>query len=556
MAKNELVFLPLGGAGEIGMNMAAYGFGPAHARKWLIVDCGVMFGGPEQPGIDLIMANPEFLEEQGNNVVGLVLTHAHEDHYGAVLDLWPAFDRPVFATPFAAAMLRAKRAAEGIVEDIDISIFSPGNPFDVGPFRVEAINVAHSIPESCALLISTEVGRVLHSGDWKLEDDPVSGDPTDIERFRQIGSQDDGPLALVCDSTNALKDGISPTEREIARNLERLIAAAPNRVIVTSFASNLGRMISVARAAQKAGRKVVLSGRSMHRVATIGRELGLLDDIEPFLDHDEFRHLPRNKVLVLCTGSQGEPRAAIARISADTHPAISLDRGDMMIFSSWAIPGNERAVIDIQNSLIDMGIEVITNSDELVHVTGHPRRDELRQLYSWLKPDVLVPVHGEPAHLVAHAELGRSEGIRNVMPVRNGDMVRLMPDPALSRAEIPVGELYLDADILCTPEQSGVKGRKRLAFAGVVVVSVCISKEGALRGTPEIFIDGLPQVDEDTQNAADVTAIAIDGVFSGMPKRLRRNPDAVGEALRRAIRGELNAWWGRKPNVKVLVHRI
>ncbi len=551
----ELVFLPLGGVGEIGMNMAAYGFGPQNNRKWLVVDCGVTFGGPEQPGIDLIMADPEFLEEQGENVVGLVLTHSHEDHYGAVLDLWPSFDRPVYATQFASAMLKAKRAMEGIVENIDIKIFTPGEPFDIGPFSVEAINVAHSIPQSCALLISTEIGNVVHTGDWKLEDNPVSGDPTDEKRFKKIGAIK-APLALVCDSTNALKDGTSPTEREIAKNLERLISEAPHRVIVTSFASNLGRMISVAKAAQKAGRQVVLSGRSMHRIATIARELNLLEGIEPFLDHDSFKHLPRKKTVLLCTGSQGEPRAALARISKASHPAISLDRDDLMIFSSWAIPGNEREVIDIQNRLIDMGVKVITNSDELVHVTGHPRREELAKLYSWLKPSVLLPVHGEPAHLVAHAALGREHKIENVIEARNGDMVQLFPDPQISRMEVPVAQLYLDADILCTPDQSGVRGRKRLSFAGIAVVSICIDREGKMRGSPKIIIEGLPDLKDGAAGAEDVAEQAINGVFSGMSKKLKRNPDALGEALRRAVRGELNSWWGRKPNVTILLHQI
>jgi len=555
MENNQLVFLPLGGVGEIGMNMAAYGFGPEEDRKWLVVDCGVKFGGPEQPGIDLIMADPSFLEEQAERVVGLVLTHSHEDHYGAVLDLWPTFDCPVYATDFASAMLKAKRAMEGIVEHIDVKTFKVGKAFDVGPFKVEAINVAHSIPQSCSLFISTEIGNVIHTGDWKLESNPVSGAPTDEKRFQEIGEMAN-PLALVCDSTNALKDGTSPTEREIGKNLERLIANAPHRVVVTSFASNLGRMISVAKAAQKAGRQVVLSGRSMHRIATIARELGMLEGIEPFLDHDSFKHMPRKKTVLLCTGSQGESRAALARISLDNHPAISLDRGDRMIFSSWAIPGNEREVIDIQNRLIDMGVEVITNSDELVHVTGHPRREELAKLYSWLKPDVLVPVHGEAAHLVAHAKFGRENNIPNVVEARNGDMVMLHPEPQLSRAEVPVAELYLDADILCSPAQSGVRGRKRLSYAGVAVVSLCVNSDGKMRGSPKILIEGLPELDDGTIGAPDIVEQAINGVMSGMSKKLRRNPDALGEALRRAVRSELNNWWGRKPNVTVFLHKI
>ncbi len=555
MSMDELVFVPLGGVGEIGMNMAAYGFGPENNRQWLVVDCGVTFAGPRQPGIDLILADPAFLEEQGDNVVGLVLTHAHEDHYGAVMDLWPVFEKPVFATPFTAAMLKAKRAMEGIAETVDLRIIAPGTPFDVGPFKVEAIEVAHSIPESCSLLISTPAGRVLHSGDFKLDDDPVSGPPTDVERFKKIGRQE-GSLALICDSTNALKEGTSPSEQDVARTLETLIAEAPHRVAVTSFASNLGRLVSVAKAAEKAGRQVVLSGRSLHRIATIGRELGMLDDIAPFLDHNEFKHLPRNKVVLLCTGSQGEPRAAIARISRDTHPAISLDKGDRMIFSSWSIPGNEREVIDIQNRLMEMGVEVITNSDELVHVTGHPRRDELRKLYSWLKPDVLVPVHGEAAHLNGHAELGEAEQIPHVMRVRNGDMVRLFPEPEVSRAEVPVGELYLDADILCVPEQSGVKGRVRLSFGGMVVVSLCVGSEGNLRSDYEVFVEGLPDIGGEYESCREVIDKAIAGVFSGMPKKRRRNVDALSEAIRQAVRGELNAWWGRKPNVKIMLHQI
>ncbi len=556
MTQDELVFVPLGGVGEIGMNMAAYGFGPSGARRWLVVDCGVTFAGPHQPGIELIMPDPGFLEEQGDRIAALVLTHAHEDHYGAVLDLWPAFDKPVYATPFSAAMLKAKRAMEGITDAIEVRIVHPGTPFEVGPFNVEAINVAHSIPESCSLLISTPLGRVLHTGDWKLEQNPVSGPPTDVERFKSIGADKKGPLALVCDSTNALKDGVSPSERDIAKNLDRLVLEAPQRVGVTIFASNLGRLISIAKAAEKAGRQVVLSGRSLHRITAIGRELGLLDHIAPFLDHDEFKRLKRNKVLLLCTGSQGEQRAAIARIASESHPAISLNAGDRMIFSSWAIPGNEREVIDIQNKLVDKGVEVITNADELVHVTGHPRRDELRQLYSWLEPGVLVPVHGEAAHLRAHARLGREEGIGTVMPARNGDMVRLMPDPEISATPVKTGRLYLDADILCTPEQSGVRGRRRLSFAGMVAVSLCVGKEGNLRSGPQVFVEGLPQLDAEYEDANDVIKQAIEGVFASIPKKRRRNPDTLSEAVRQAVRGELNAWWGKKPNVKIFLHQI
>lgn len=553
--QDELVFVPLGGVGEIGMNMGLYGFGPERDRKWLVVDCGVTFAGPDLPGIDLIMPDTRFLEDEAENVLGLVLTHAHEDHYGAVLDLWPGFDRPVYATRFAEAMLMAKRAANRITETVQVTIIAPGQPFEVGPFTLEAINVAHSIPESTALLIDTPAGRVLHTGDWKLDPDPVGGAPTDEQRLRRIGA-DNRPLALICDSTNAMKQGTSPSEHEVAETLERLIADAKHRVAVTVFASNLGRIISIARAARKAGREVVLSGRAVHRITTIGRELGMLEGVPTMHDQEVFRDLPRNKVVLICTGSQGEANAAVARIAREQHPVIDLNAGDTVIFSSWAIPGNEREVIDIQNRFIDRGIDVITNSDHLVHVTGHPRREELVRLYDWVKPTTLVPVHGEPAHLQAHAELGKAQNIKTVLPARNGDMVRLYPEPMLLPGEVPCGELYLDGDILCTPEESGVKGRRRLAFGGMIAVSLCVDQRGQIVAGPEITIEGLPDLDEEDESLSMIVRRAVSGVIRSMPRRRLGDAEVIKEALKRGVRGEVNAYWGRKPNVAVFVHKV
>jgi len=555
--EDELVFAPLGGVGEIGMNMAAYGFGPQGNRKWIVVDCGVTFGGPELAGVELIVADPSFLEEEADEVLALVLTHSHEDHYGAVLDIWPGFDKPVYATAFTAAMLEAKRVGNGYEDDVDVRLMQPGTPFDIGPFTIEAINMAHSIPESNALLISTPAGQALHTGDWKIDPDPVATVGTDVERLKRIGAEKSGPLALVCDSTNAMKDGESPSESEIGANLAEVIANAKHRVAVTTFASNVGRVISVARAAQKAGRQVILSGRSLHRIVTIARELGLMEGIPEFLDQDMFDQFPRNKVVVLCTGSQGESRAAVARIAKGEHPAIDLNAGDTMIFSSWAIPGNEREVIDIQNRLIDRGIEVITNGDALVHVTGHPRRDELRQLYSWVQPDVLVPVHGEAAHLEAHAKLGKAEGIKTVFSIRNGDMVRLSPDPMHFPGEVPYGQLYLDGEILCTPEESGVRGRRKLMFGGAVVVSLVIDKTGRVLSGPAIDIEGMPILEDgDEDTPFDLAEKTIKGVLKSMPPKRRGDPDVLGEAIRRAVRSELSSYWGRKPNVMVFAHKV
>lgn len=558
MARNlsdELVFVPLGGVGEIGMNMGAYGFGPAVSRKWIVVDCGVTFGGPQQPGIELIMADPTFLEENADDVLGLVLTHSHEDHYGAVLDLWPGFERPVFATAFTAAMLAAKRASDNIVDNVAVTVMRPGRPFTIGPFTIEPVNVAHSIPESTALLITTPLGRVLHTGDWKLDPGPVGAAPTDVARLEAIGG-DAVPLALVCNSTNALKEGVSPSETDVAETLATLIAAAPHRVAVTTFASNVGRVISVARAAQRAGRRVVMSGRAMHRISGIARELGMMEGIDPFLDQDAFRSLPRDKVVLLCTGSQGEPRASIARIARGEHPAIDLNAGDRVIFSSWAIPGNEREVIDIQNLFIDRGIEVVTRDHGLVHVTGHPRREELKRLYGWVKPSVLVPVHGEAVHLAAHARLGRESGIPHVIEARNGDMVRLFPDPMAFPGEVRVGELYLDGTILCTPDESGVKGRRRLSFGGHVGVSLCVAANGTVVAGPEIAIEGLPEVEDDEDSLSAVIRRTVLGTLKSIPPRRRSDTELVSAALGKSVRGEVNAYWGRKPNVTIFVHRV
>ena len=552
---NELVFVPLGGIGEIGMNMAAYGFGPRHDRKWIVVDCGVTFAGPDLPGIDLIMADPAFLEEQGKNVLALVLTHSHEDHYGAVLELWSDFDLPVYAGAFTAAMLSAKRISNGYTDNLPVRLFEPGKPFQIGPFKIEAINMAHSIPESFALLIETEIGRALHTGDWKIDTNPIVGPPTDIARLKKIG-QEGSPLALVSDSTNAMKEGESPSERDVAKTLEKLIAEAPNRVAVTTFASNVGRIISIARAGQKAGRQVVISGRALHRVTAIAREMGMLDDLEPFFDHDVFGQLPRKKTLLICTGSQGEPRASVAKISKGEHPAIDLDPGDLMIFSSWAIPGNEKAVIQNQNDFVDRGVRIITNADKLVHVSGHPRRGEMSQLYDWVKPDVLVPAHGEAMHLEAHAALGRELGIEKVISARNGDMVRLLPNARHFPGEVGTGTLYLDGEILCTPEESGVRGRRRLSFGGLIAVSFCVDDKGNLISDPEVEAEGIPLLEGDEDFVIDLVEKTTRSVLKSIPPKRRNNPDKLADAVRGAVRGEVGAHWGRRPNVMVFVHTV
>src|SRR6202140_3174873 len=456
---DELVFAPLGGVGEIGMNLAIYGFGEPHRRKWIAVDLGVSFGGDDLPGIDLIMPDIRFLVEERRNLLGLVLTHAHEDHFGAVLDLWPRLKVPVFATPFTAALLEAKRQGEPGAPEVPVTIVPPGGRFSLGPFDIELVSVAHSIPESNGLIIRTPLGAVLHTGDWKIDHTPVIGPPTDEAKLRALGNE--GCLALIGDSTSAVREGRSPSEADVAKCLAELIRSAPRRVAVTTFASNVARMRAVAQAAASCGREVVLVGRAMDRIAQVARETGYLEGIKEFRSVDVYGHLPPDKVVALCTGSQGEPRAALARIAQDDHPDVTFSRGDRVIFSSRAIPGNEKGVMRIINGLVSQGIEVITDRTHLVHVSGHPRRAKLEDMIAWVRPKILIPAHGEALHLAEHAELGRRAGVPHVLVCRNGDLVRLAQDGAQISDEVPSGRLYKDGALLISAEaKTGAAGRR------------------------------------------------------------------------------------------------
>src|SRR6266700_463654 len=384
-----LVFAPLGGVGEIGMNLAIYGLGDARRRQWIAVDLGVSFGDESLPGVDLVLPDIRFLLEERRNLLGLVLTHAHEDHFGAVLDLWPRLKVPVYATPFTAALLEAKRQGEPGAPEVPVTIVPLGGRFSLGPFDIELVSVAHSIPESNGLIIRTKLGTVLHTGDWKIDPTPVIGPPTDEAKLRSLGNE--GCLALVGDSTNAVREGRSPSELDVAKTLAELIRTAPARVAVTTFASHVGRLRSVAEAAAACDRDVVLVGRAMERIAQVARETGYLDGIRDFRSADVFGYLPPERVVALCTGSQGEARAALSRIAEDDHPEVSFSPGDRVIFTS-------------------RGIEVITDRNHLVHVSGHPRRGELQDMIGWVRPRTLIPVHGEPLHMAEHAALARRAG--------------------------------------------------------------------------------------------------------------------------------------------------
>ncbi len=551
---DELVFAPLGGVGEIGMNLAIYGFGDEHRRQWIAVDLGVAFADDALPGVDLILPDISYLVEQRRNILGLVLTHAHEDHFGAVLDLWPQLKVPIYATPFTAALLQAKRESEPGAPDIPVNVVPLGGRFTLGPFDIELVSMAHSIPESNALIIRTPLGAVLHTGDWKIDPTPVIDPPTDEAKLRALG--DEGCLALIGDSTNAVREGRSPSETDVAKSLAELIRTAPARVAVTTFASNVARIRVVAEAAAACDREVVLVGRAMERISQVARETGYLDGIKDFRSVDIYGHLPPDKVLALCTGSQGEPRAALSRIAQDDHPEVAFSRGDRVIFSSRAIPGNEKAVMRVINGLVSQGIEVITDRTHLVHVSGHPRMDELRDMIGWVRPQILVPVHGEPLHMAEHAALARRAGVGQVVLCRDGELLRLAPGGPGKIDEVPAGRLYKDGALLVSAEQRTVADRRRLGFAGVVSMALAISDRGELIGDPLVTLTGIPEFDALGQRIEDIVYDAAMGAFGSMPRQRRRDPEAVGEAVRRAIRAALSATWNKKPTCHVHVLEV
>ena len=545
-ADGELLFAPLGGIGEIGMNLSIYGYGDGRRRQWLIVDCGVSFAAEEHlPGVDLILPDIRYLVEERRNIVGLVLTHAHEDHMGALIDLWPRLNVPIYATPFASTLFEARRASEPRAPKIPINVVPVGGHLELGPFTVDFISVAHSIPESNALAIHTPLGTVLHTGDWRIDPAPLVGSKTDTAKLTALG--DKGVLALIGDSTNAIRDGRSPSEADVAKTLAELVRTAPARVAITTFASHVDRIRAVADAARAAGREVVVVGRAMERVIQVARETGYLDGVQDFRSVETYGYLPPDKVLALCTGSQGEPRAALSRIAEDAHPEVTLTKGDRVIFSSRAIPGNEKAVDRVINGLVAQGVEVVTDRSHLVHASGHPRRDELRDMIGWTRPQILIPAHGEALHLAEHAKLARSAGVPRVLVCRNGDLVRLAPGGAEIVDEIPAGRLYKDGALLVDAAARTVAARRRLAFAGIVSVALALSENGTLVLDPEIELIGIPEADAAGQPLHEIARDAVEEAIETLPKPRRRDPDEVAEAVRRAVRSAIAERWNKKP---------
>ncbi len=543
---NDLAFLPLGGTGEIGMNLNLYRCN----GRWLAVDCGIGFGGAENPEVDVMMPDPAFIADRRDSLVGLVITHAHEDHLGAVAHLWRQLRCPIFATPFAASVLRRKLGEVGLQGEAKITVVKPGGKFELLPFRLQFMGVTHSVPQSQALVIRTPYGTILHTGDFKLDPHPMVGPPTDEAAFEALG--DEGVLAIVCDSTNAMVEGHSGSEREVRESLAALIRPMRGRVAVTCFASNVARVESIALAAQDAGRSVALVGRSLRNIEMAARECGMMKDVREFVPEDAMEVVPDDHLLILVTGSQGEARSALARIASDTHRNVALGKGDTVVFSSRVIPGNERAIGAVQDNLIRRGVKLMTADDHMVHVSGHPARDELRRMYAMVRPTYAVPVHGEWRHLSAHAALAKEAGSTPIM-LEDGDVLSLTGNRPEVIDSAPVGRLVLDGNRLVPLSGGVMAARRRMLFNGIVLASVAVDEEGDLIGQPKISAPGLFEP-EDSESERVTREFAV--AFDDLPDALRKDDAALLDAAKAALRRALGRRLQKRPLVDVHLLRV
>ncbi|WP_419729276.1 ribonuclease J [Lichenicola sp.] len=542
----DLAFLPLGGTGEIGMNLNLY----RCDGTWLAVDCGIGFGGSETPEAEILMPDPVFIAERRKNLIGLVITHAHEDHLGAVAHLWPQLRCPVYATPFAAAVLRRKLGEAQLLGQVPLHVIPTNGSFTLGPYDLQFLQMTHSVPEAQALVLRTAYGTVLHSGDWKLDPNPLVGPPTNLDAFAELGRE--GVLALVCDSTNAMVEGESGSEADVRRSMATLIRSISGRVAVTCFASNVARVESIAMAAEAAGRSVVVVGRSLRNLEVAARECGYLSDVPDFLSEQDAEDIPDDNLLMIVTGSQGEPRSALSRIANDTHQNISLGEGDTVVYSSRMIPGNERAVMAVQDNLVKRGVRVLTDRDHSVHVSGHAARDEIRRIYGLVKPRYAVPVHGEWRHLSAHAELAREEGVTPIL-LEDGDILNLAPGRVEVVDSAPTGRLALDGNRILPMNGGVLAARRKMLFNGMVLASLVVDASGRVVGKPMLSAPGLFDGD-------DAESIRVNGAFvaglAEIPASVRQDEDNFRDAVKTTLRRALGRKLQKRPLVDVHLMRV
>lgn len=539
----ELLFVALGGSGEIGMNVNLYGC----RGQWIMVDLGLTFADPSYPGIDLILPELEFIEKQQDHLAGIVLTHGHEDHIGALPYLAEELKAPLFATPFTAGLIAGKLEEEGLTGHVKLNIVERGGSIELGPFRVTFVALSHSIPEGNGVLIETPFGNIFHTGDWKIDETPVLGSAADTDVLNQIG--DRGVLALVCDSTNVFQDRPSGSEESVHPGLLAKVAEAKGRVLVTTFASNAARLQTIGRVATETGRRVCIAGRSLERILRVAQASGYLKDFPPPIAFEEAMRLPRSEVLIIATGGQGEPRAALGRIAGGTHELKLVD-GDAVIFSSRIIPGNEVAIGRIMNQLSELGVRIVTERQAHVHVSGHPGRPELVEMYNWVRPQIVVPVHGEARHLAEHARLALSHGVPNAVVQENGDVIRLAPGDPKKVDEVRVGRLVLDGDVILPADGATITERRRMGNGGLITVALPVGDDGRLAGKPLIRPFGVPVEEDRDDFIADATDAAQRSYGTGGAE------DAVRESVRLAVRRCATLWTGKKPLVEVMVLQV
>ena len=546
-SNDELLFLALGGAGEIGMNLNLYGT----AGKWLMVDLGIGFADSTMAGVEVVMPDPEFIVERRHDLVGIVLTHAHEDHLGAVADLWPRLKAPVYATPFAASVLKRKLIDAGLRDQVPVTEIPLGGKFSLSPFELEMITMTHSILEPNAIAIRTKFGTIFHTGDWKIDTEPLLGDLTDEAMLKRIG--DEGALAMVCDSTNVFVEGEAGSESKVRANLEKLVRGHSGRVAVTCFASNLARVESIALAAVGAGRHPVLSGRALTRMLESAQECGYLLDFPATVSEQDAGYLPREKVLFICTGSQGEPRASMSKLAGGEHRDLVLEAGDTAIFSSRVIPGNEHSVGRLQNALIARGVKVITDREAEIHVSGHPARDELVRVYQWVRPRIALPVHGEVRHMIEHAELAKTCQVPETVVAPNGTLVRLAPGPAEIIDHVFSGRLARDGDTLIPLDGESLRERRKLLWNGAAAATLVVDRRGKPLAPPKVSLRGIDDTEGEIQEAIEK---ALSEMLADLNTAERGDDRRMEEGARQAVRRVVRAHLGKKPLTDVHIVRI
>lgn len=544
---DRLLFLPLGGSGEIGMNLNLYG----HKGKWLMVDCGMSFADDHFPGIDLVFPDPSFISSEKDQLLGLVITHGHEDHIGAIPYIWDRFECPIYVTAFTAALVRDKLQEAGLADRVELHIVKADEPFKLDHFEITYLALAHSIAEGHGLVIKTSKGTLFHTGDWKLDDNPLIGPSCPSGKLKALGEE--GVLALVGDSTNVFNLGESGSELAVRDSLINLCKEMTGRIIITTFASNVARLDTVGEVARQTGRHLVLLGRSMQRISKAAMETGYLSNFPAMMNEEDASHIPRDKVLIVCTGCQGESRAALSRIARDEHRHLTLAEGDNVIFSSKIIPGNERTLGQLFNTLAAGKINVITEKDEFVHVSGHPAQAELAKMYEWTKPQVAIPVHGEARHLLKHAAFARNQGVKHALAPKNGDVIEITPDGAFVVDEAPVGRLILDGSVVTEAADYAVTERRRASQQGFVTISLIIADDGIVSAEPQLAILGLPA--KTPELLYDTLLDIVETAIERMAPKKRQDNSCIEETVRVAVRRICRSSIGKNPGVGVLITR-